>query len=579
MFKMKKAALRAVLLAFCAAASPLQAIADETPIIRYADRFVPQIAKNGMVASQEAIATKVGVDILKQGGNAVDAAVAVGFALAVTFPQAGNIGGGGFMMVHLAKENKTVAIDYREMAPGAAHRDLYLDENGDVDQRRARFSHQSAGVPGSVAGLIHALEKYGTMPLKKVIAPAVKLAEDGFVLAYSLESSLLARKERLGRNPAAKKALFKADGSHYRYGEVLKQPDLARTLKAIQNKGFDGFYKGPVADLIVKEMKANDGLITHKDLENYKVVEREAIKGNYKGYEVLTMPPPSSGGVHIVQMMNMLENDNLKELGHNSAASLHLLIEAMRQAYADRSEYLGDPDYFDVPIKELIDKKYAQKLRAQIPAKQARKSEDVKPALNVTPESPDTTHFSVMDNQGNAVSNTYTLNFSYGSHIMVSGAGFLLNNEMDDFSSKVGVANAYGLLGAEANSIEAGKRPLSSMTPTLVLKDGEAFMATGSPGGSTIITVVLQVLMNALEHEMNVAAATYAPRIHHQWFPDRILIESGISADTKALLKGWGHNLDERRRTIGSTQSIQFKDGFFYGASDSRRHGALTLGY
>lgn len=566
------------LTALCVTAPSLAQSNTDSPIINYPDRFVPVVAQNGMVASQEAVATRVGVEILKQGGNAIDAAVATGFALAVTFPQAGNIGGGGFMMVHLAKENKTIAIDYREMAPAKAHRDLYLDEQGNVDTQRARFSRQSAGVPGTVAGLIHALEKYGTMSLKQVMAPAIKLAEEGFVVGYALEASLASRTKRLGTDPAASKVFFK-DGKSYRFGETLVQKDLAKTLKAISEKGRAGFYKGDVADLIVADMQANDGLITHEDLENYRVVEREAIRGTYKDFEVVTMPPPSSGGVHLVQMLNMLENDDLAKKGHNSAATLHLMIESMRQAYADRSEYLGDPDYFEVPITKLTDKAYAKKLRAMIPEKQARKSDDVKPALPFLAESPDTTHFSVMDKQGNAVSNTYTLNFSYGSHIMVPGAGFILNNEMDDFSAKVGVANAYGLLGAEANSIAAGKRPLSSMTPTLLFKDGKILMATGSPGGSTIITAVLQVVLNVMEHDMNVAAATFAPRIHHQWYPDFIMVERGINQDSKDLLKSWGHNLSDRSRTIGSTQTIMLKDGYFYGASDSRRLGALTEGY
>lgn len=563
----------------CMAFVQFPAVANDTPIITYQERFIPVIAKNGMVASQERMATEVGVEIMRQGGNAVDAAVAVGFALAVTLPQAGNLAGGGFMMVHLAEENKTIAIDYREMAPRAAHKDVYLDAAGQVDQDRLRFSHQSAGVPGTVAGMVHALEKYGTMELRQVIAPAIRLAEQGFDMPYWLEISLGSRQERLQKDPAAGAAFFHEDGRVYAMGERFRQPDLAWSLKQIRDHGRDGFYKGAIADKIVADMEQNNGLITRVDLANYKVVERTPIRGTYKGYEIATMPPPSSGGIHLVQMLNMLEGDNLKGLGHNSAASLHLLIESMRQAYADRSKYLGDPDFFNVPVAELTDKAYAQKLRAMIPADRARTSAEVAPALGPKYESPDTTHYSVMDSAGNVVSNTYTLNYSYGSGIMVPGAGFLLNNEMDDFSAKPGVPNGFGLVGGKANAVEAGKRPLSSMTPTIVFKDGKALLATGSPGGSTIITVVFQTILNMIEFDMNIAAATFAPRLHHQWLPDKTFVEQGVSADTLAILKAMGHNIDAGKRTLGSTQSITRKDGFFYGASDSRRLGAQTRGY
>ncbi|WP_339860475.1 gamma-glutamyltransferase [Paremcibacter congregatus] len=563
----------------CMAFVQFPAVANDTPIITYQERFIPVIAKNGMVASQERMATEVGVEIMRQGGNAVDAAVAVGFALAVTLPQAGNLAGGGFMMVHLAEENKTIAIDYREMAPRAAHKDVYLDAAGQVDQDRLRFSHQSAGVPGTVAGMVHALEKYGTMELRQVIAPAIRLAEQGFEMPYWLEISLGSRQERLQKDAAAGAAFFHEDGRVYAMGERFRQPDLAWSLKQIRDHGRDGFYKGAIADKIVADMEQNNGLITRVDLANYKVVERTPIRGTYKGYEIATMPPPSSGGIHLVQMLNMLEGDNLKGLGHNSAASLHLLIESMRQAYADRSKYLGDPDFFNVPVAELTDKAYAQKLRAMIPADRARTSAEVAPALGPKYESPDTTHYSVMDSAGNVVSNTYTLNYSYGSGIMVPGAGFLLNNEMDDFSAKPGVPNGFGLVGGKANAVEAGKRPLSSMTPTIVFKDGKALLATGSPGGSTIITVVFQTILNMIEFDMNIAAATFAPRLHHQWLPDKTFVEQGVSADTLAILKAMGHNIDAGKRTLGSTQSITRKDGFFYGASDSRRLGAQTRGY
>lgn len=554
-------------------------LAGDTPVITYQERFIPVIAKNGMVASQEAGATEVGVGILRRGGNAVDAAVAVGFALAVTLPQAGNLAGGGFMMVYLAAQNKTIAIDYRETAPEAAYKDVYLDRDGNVDQKRLRFSRQSAGVPGTVAGMTYALKKYGTMTLAEVMAPAIKLAEDGLVMPYWLEISLRARMKRLQRNAAAGAAYFHQDGSVYRTGEIFRQPDLARTLKQIRDHGRDAFYKGDVARKIIGEMKLGNGLITAKDLADYKVVERKPVTGTYKGYRIVTMPPPSSGGIHLIQMLNMLENDNLKAKGHNSAATLHLMIETMRQAFADRSKYLGDPDFYHVPTAALTDKAYARRLRAEIPADRARKSSDIAPALDPEYESPDTTHFSVMDKDGNVVGNTYTLNYSYGSGIMVTGAGFLLNNEMDDFSAKPGVPNGYGLVGGAANAVEAGKRPLSSMTPTIVFKDGAPLFVTGSPGGSTIITTVFQTVLNVIEFDMNIAAATFAPRIHHQWLPDRVIMEQGISQDTINILKSMGHNIIPGKRTIGSTQSIMRKDGFFYGASDSRRPGAATKGY
>lgn len=553
--------------------------ASDTPIITYQERFIPVIAEQGMVASQEARATDIGVDILRRGGNAVDAAVAVGFALSVTLPQAGNLGGGGFMMVYLAKENKTIAIDYREMAPQAAHKDIYLDRAGNVDQQKLRFSHRSAGVPGTVAGMIHALEKYGTMSLRDVIMPAVKLAENGFVMPRGLEMSLRSRAKRLQMNPTAAATYFNADGTFYKTGDIFYQPDLAWSLKQIRDHGKDAFYKGAIARKLITEMEQSDGLITQEDLSAYTVIEREPVVGTYKGYHVAAMPPPSSGGVHLIQMLNMLENDNLKEKGLNSSATLHLLIESMRQAYADRSKYMGDPDFYDVPVTALTDKAYARKLREKISIGQARKSSDIAPALDPVYESPDTTHFSVMDGAGNVVSNTYTLNYSYGSGIMVKGAGFLLNNEMDDFSAKPGVPNGYGLVGGLANAVEARKRPLSSMTPTIVFKDGKALMVTGSPGGSTIITVVLQIVLNVIEHNMNISAATYAPRIHHQWLPNRTVVEQGISQDTIDLLRSYGHKLVFGKSTLGSTQSIIRKDGFFYGASDRRRLGAATKGY
>ncbi|MCB2090896.1 MAG: gamma-glutamyltransferase [Alphaproteobacteria bacterium] len=568
-----------LVLSFVSFCVPSTFAQEQTPRIDTKDRFVPVIGRNGMVTSREKMATQIGVDILKKGGNAVDAAVAVGFALAVTYPQAGNIGGGGFMVIQLAKENKSIAIDYREMAPGGAHRDMYLNADGSVDEDRSKYTAKASGVPGTVAGLVHALKNYGTMSLKEVMQPAYNLAKNGFPVYNYLESSLNNRKERLSQNEAAAKIFYKADGSSYKYGEILKQDDLAWTLKQIMNGGRDAFYKGEIAKRIVADQKDHDGLINMDDMAAYKVVERQPIIGTYKGYKIVTMPPPSSGGVHLVQLMNMLENDDLTAMGHNSAALLHLYIESMRQVYADRSKYLGDPDFTDVPVAELTSKKYAQLIRSQIPMDRARRSSDIAPALSLLSESPDTTHFSVMDKDGNAVSNTYTLNFSYGNHTVAAGTGIVMNNEMDDFSAKPGTPNGYGLIGGEANSVQPRKRPLSSMTPTIVLKDDKPYFVTGSPGGSTIITVVFQSVMNALEFNMNALQSLAVPRIHHQWLPDVVMMEDGISKDTKDILANMGHIIAPMQITIGSLSSIMYRDGIFYGAADTRSMDAAAIGY
>ncbi len=552
----------------------------QEPIINLENRFLPTIARHGMVAGPEKLASEVGIDILKQGGNAIDAAVATGFALAVTYPRAGNLAGGGFMLIHRQSDKLQTVIDYRETAPAAAGRDLFLDEQGEVDRMREFFSHQAAGVPGSVAGMIYALEKYGSMSLKDVIKPAIHLAEKGFPVSFAVNSEFAAREERLKQDAEAARLFFKANGERYKVGEILRQRDLAWTLKQIQKRGHKGFYEGPVADRIADDMAANNGLITRQDLANYKVVERSPVRGSYRGYEILAPPPPSSGGTHIIQILNILEGyQPAKDWGHNSAAYLHHLTESMKFAYADRSKYMGDPDFAAVPVEQLIDKAYAAKLRERINAAQATPSEDILPGSSLAYESSDTTHYTVADRFGNVVTNTYTLNFSFGSHIAVPGTGMLLNNEMADFAAKPSAANAYKLIESEANKIEGGKRPLSSMTPTLVLKDGEPWLATGSPGGSIIITAVLQTLLNAMEFDMNIASAAAAARIHHQWTPDRLMLERGISPDTKAILEQKGHNAVETRRTLGRTQSIMLKDGFLYGASDTRRPGGWVASY
>ena len=551
--------------------------AADVPIVRYSDLRHPVFGANGMVSSQNAHATEVGAQVLADGGNAVDAAVAVGFALAVTLPRAGNLGGGGFMLVHDAEANETVAIDYREEAPRRAGRDMFLDEQGNVDQARARFSHLSAGVPGTVAGLWRAHQDYGRLPWKRVVLPAVRLAREGFEVTYDLAGLLASRKERMCRFEAACRYFYKPGGEPYRPGERLVQPDLADTLEAIAANGADAFYRGEIAEKIVAEMKKGGGLVDAESLAAYAPVVRDAARGTYRGYEVLTMPPPSSGGIHIVQMLNILENFPMAEFGAGSADAVHVLAETARLAYADRSKHLGDPDYYDVPAEWLMSKAYARQLAAGIDMKRARPSSEVAPGVPPAYESPDTTHFSVIDRDGNVVSNTTTLNFSFGSGIAVSGAGFLLNNEMDDFSAKSGVPNAYGLIGHKANAIESGKRPLSSMTPAIVFDDGRAWFATGSPGGSRIITTVLQMIVNVIDHGMNIAEAEAAPRMHHQWLPDVLQLESGFSPDTIRILESRGHAVAASQWSMGSLQTVAWKDGVFRGSSDPRRPNAASI--
>ncbi len=547
-------------------------------ILSSRDIFHPEHAAHGMVASQEARATRVGVEILRKGGNAVDAAVAVGFTLAVTLPRAGNLGGGGFMLVHLADRGETLAIDYREMAPAAASRDMYLDAEGNVDRKKARFSHASAGVPGTVAGLALALERYGTMSLAEVMAPAIDFARRGITVTSGLAASLESRRERLAGNPAAAAIFLHDDGRAWRAGEQLVQRDLAGTLQSIAEHGPEAFYEGTTAERIAADMAANGGLITREDLAAYRAVVRAPVRGTYRGHEIRSMPPPSSGGVHLVQILNILEDYPLGFLGHNSADTIHLMAEAMKLAYADRSEHLGDPDHWPVPVAGLTSKRYAAALRTRIDMDRARPSAEIDPGDPAPYESNETTHFSVVDAAGNAVSNTYTINFSYGSGVVAAGTGVLLNNEMDDFSAKPGVPNAYGLVGGEANAVGPGKRPLSSMTPTIVLRDGKVFLVTGSPGGSRIITTTAQIILNVIDHRMNIAAATAATRVHHQWLPDELRAEPGLSADTVEILEKRGHTV-KVRSAMGSTQSVMRTEQGLLGASDPRRPEALTAGH
>jgi gamma-glutamyltranspeptidase/glutathione hydrolase len=551
----------------------------QTPIINYQTRFLPVVAKHGMVVGPEKLASEVGTTILKQGGNAVDAAVATGFALAVTYPRAGNLGGGGFMLIHLAESSSQTLIDYRETAPAAASAAMFLDHGGEIDRMREFFSYQSAGVPGTVAGLILALEKYGTMTLKEVLAPAIALAKEGFPVSFALNYELAARADRLRMNPEALRLFFHSDGSPYQVGETWRQTDLAWTLKQISKSGLKGFYDGEVAQRIVADMEANDGLMTLADLAAYQAVERQPITGQFHDFTVVSTPPPSSGGVHIVQILNILEGYPLKDLGHNSAAYLHLLIESMKLAYADRSEYLGDPDFTPIPVTELTSKAYAKRQQQRIDTDRATPATEISPGNIAPAESSDTTHYTVADSMGNVVSNTYTLNFSFGSHIAVPGTGMLLNNEMADFAASPGKPNAYGLIEGTANAIGGGKRPLSSMSPTMVFKDGKPWLATGSPGGSLIITTVLQTILNAMVFDMNIASAAAGARVHHQWLPDSLLVEDGISIDTIRLLEAMGHKPKIGNRTLGRTQSIILQDGWMMGATDTRRPGGWVAGY
>ncbi len=543
------------------------------------ERFHPAVATQGMVSTSHTLATDVALQVLKQGGNAIDAAVTAGFALAVTQPRSGNIGGGGFMLIAKGDNSAPEAIDYREKAPAAANETMFQDDNGDVVQNRSRFTHLAAGVPGTVAGLALALERHGTLSLKQALAPSIKLARDGFTVPQRFTDGLEQARPRLERWPATRSTFYKRDGSAYQPGETFRQPKLANTLQRIAEKGVDGFYQGKTADLIVKEMERHGGLITKADLSAYEPVVRSPVHGTYRGYDIYSMSPPSSGGTHIIQILNILEGFPLRESGHNTADTIHWMAEAMKLAYADRSRYLGDTDYVEVPLSGLTSKSYAETLRKGISSEQARPASDIGPGQPAAYESPETTHFSVVDKWGNAVSNTYTINFSYGSGITVEGAGFLLNNEMDDFSAKPGVPNAYGLIGGEANKVEPGKRMLSSMSPTIVKKQGKNFLVTGSPGGSRIITTTLQVILNVIDHDMNIQTAVSAPRVHHQWLPDELRIEQGISGDTIRLLEDRGHTV-VTNSAMGAIQSIMVgEDGTLYGGADPRRSTSSAKGY
>ncbi len=564
---------------------PSPAIAQDAtrtppPIFSDAARVLPVFAKHGMVASQEAQATRIGVEILKAGGNAVDAAVAVGFALAVTLPRAGNLGGGGFMLVHLAEGNRTVAIDYRETAPAATTRDVFLDASGNADPKKSRDGGLAVGVPGTVMGLSLAHRKYGSgkLTLAQLIAPALKLAREGFAVDDDLAESLARGRARIARWPASARIFYKPDGAAFDSGDRLVQSDLAQTLESIAQQGPRAFYDGPLAAKIAASVQAAGGRMTAEDLAHYAAKERGVVHGTYRGYDVYAMPPPSSGGVHLVEILNILEGFDLRASGAESADTLHLMIEAMKLAYADRAEFLGDPDFVQVPVGGLIAKPYAEKLRATIDRQRARPAQEIRPGRFLSHEGDQTTHFSVVDAQGNAVANTYTLNFSYGLGLVADGTGVILNNELDDFAAKAGVPNAYGLVGGDANAPGPNKRPLSSMSPTILTRDGQVFLVTGSPGGSRIITTVLQVILNVIDHDMNIAEAVVAPRIHHQWLPDVVAAEHGLSPDTLRLLTARGHAV-KIGNTSGSANSILKIPQGLTGASDTRQRGTLAAGY
>ena len=543
-----------------------------------ADAIHAVVAEHGMVVAQEKIAARIGADVLRRGGNAVDAAVATGFAMAVTYPRAGNIGGGGFMVIHSRDRNEDVAIDYRETAPAATTSDIFLGADGKPDIAKSRDSALGIGVPGTVAGLAAALDKYGSgnFTLADLVKPGIALATDGTEITDDSADTLPDWHKRLARWPASAKIFSRADGTSLREGDRLVQTDLAATLSAIAEQGPRGFYEGPVAEKLVKAIGDAGGIMTLDDLKSYRPVIRAPVRGTYRGYDIISMPQPSSGGVVLLEILNILEGFPMHDMKQGSAPSLHVMIEAMKRAYADRARYLGDPAFVKAPIATLISKDYAAKQRASIDLDHATPWTD---ALAATPphEGDNTTHFSVVDSRGNAVSNTYTMNYSYGVGLIAEGTGVLLNNELDDFTASPGASNAYGLVGFEANLPGPGKRPLSSMSPTIVMKDGKAVLVTGSPGGSRIISAVLQIIVDVLDYDMDVAAAVAAPRLHHQWLPDEVRIERGFADDTLAELRAKGHRVIEPLG-YSSANSIAVTANGLLGAPDPRTRGAEAAG-
>jgi gamma-glutamyltranspeptidase/glutathione hydrolase len=528
----------------------------------------PVRAKHGMVVSREKHATTAGVEVLRRGGNAIDAAIAVGFALAVTHPSAGNIGGGGFMLIRLA-DGRTTFLDFRERAPLSASRDMYIDPATGKVTQDSQLGYRASGIPGSVRGFEYASKKYGKAPWAELVHPAVELASKGFPLSYGLAQSL--RSRQLAQFPESKR-IFQKDGQFYEPGDLLIQSDLAKTLERIEKEGAKDFYQGETARLLAADMAAHGGHITLEDLKNYTVHERAPLSGAYHGYTIVTAPPPSSGGVGLLQMLGILDTTGYEKGGAGSASVVHYMTEAMRRYFADRSEHLGDPDFVKVPLTSLLSPAYLARRRAEIDPEKATPSTDIKAAAFTGKESNETTHFTVADAEGNIVAVTYTLNGGFGSKVTATGLGFLLNNEMDDFAPKPGEANMYGLIQGEANAIAAGKTPLSSMTPTIVLKDGLPVLAAGSPGGPTIINSVLEVVVNVLDFGMNVQDAVNWPRFHHQWMPDELRMEPGFSPDTVAILEKRGYTV-RRAASQGEVAAIHFGSGWLEGAADPRTEG------
>jgi gamma-glutamyltranspeptidase / glutathione hydrolase len=535
-------------------------------------------ARHGMVASQDDLATRVGLDILERSGNAVDAAVATGFALAVTLPKAGNIGGGGFMLVHMA-DGANVAIDYRETAPAATRPDVFLGPDQQVDPAKSRDSGLGVGVPGTVGGLSLAHRRFGSgkFTLAELVAPAVRLAREGIAVKDDLLDSLQRARQRLARWPATARIFLRPDGAAPSQGDKLVQPELAEVLETIGREGPRAFYVGPIADKIVASVREAGGLMTRRDLEGYTPIIRDPIYGTYRGYEVVSMPPPSSGGIHLIEMLNILEGYPSKLVGSGSPSALHLQLEAMKLAYADRAQHLGDSDSVDIPLELLISKGYAGELREKIDEKHATPSRLLKPGI-AAPETGNTTHFSVVDSAGNVVANTYSLNFNYGLGLVANGTGIILNNELDDFAAKPGAPNAFGLLGGAANAPGPRKRPLSSMTPTIVFKNDKPVLVTGAPGGSRIITTVLQVVINAIDGHMPIGDAVSAPRLHHQWWPDEVVVEPYFPPEKVYGLVALGHRV-RLGSLFGSAHSIAIGPETLAGAADMRARGAAAAGY
>jgi gamma-glutamyltranspeptidase/glutathione hydrolase len=545
------------------------------PILNKESITHPKVGLQGMVVTQHYLASEVGESILSKGGNAYDATIAVAFALAVVLPRAGNIGGGGFTVLYNSSDESFQSLDYREKAPLAASKNMYLDNNGDVISNLSTLGYKAIAVPGTVDGMWELHKKYGSMDWKELILPAIKLAKQGFRVSPLMADTLNRNYESLSKFSETKKIFFQ--DNPVKFNSLLIQKDLAKTLEKISNDGRDGFYQGDVARKIVADMKRNDGLITLDDLENYKSKWRKPLINKYKNFEIITMPPPSSGGLHLIQMLNILESFDIKSLKHNSPSYVLLLNEVMKYAYADRSQYLGDPDYVDVPVKKLISKDYAEKISKKITIDRVTQSDDIKAGMYIDLESDETTHFSIADKFGNLVSTTYTLNSSFGSKVVIAKTGILMNNEMDDFSSAPGVPNQFGLLGEKFNEIQPSKRPLSSMTPTIVFKNNSPFLIMGSPGGSRIITAVLQNFLNIAEFDMNLADSINKPRVHQQWYPDLLFLEKGFDELHAKKITELGQEIYFMDPGT-ALESIMIKNNYFYGYGDTRRPDSKAIG-